>query len=218
MKQALTDLFSSKKFLTALVALIVTVGAKYGLKLDDQFVLGILGLFAVLLGAQGAADHGKEAAQINADARTPEKGSAVSIVMLALAIAGFVFVASCGILSSSTAKGFGKDVVDCTTSSAKSTINQFGPVVASYLAHSVDGGGRIDWSSIKADTKSFGADVGGCVLASVVSDALHPKPVDPNAPKSSTLVLDPADLRAGFEDLRRSSLGGKTFHTEAGTL
>lgn len=63
MKQAIVDLFSSKKFLLLLAALIVTSGAKLGLELDNELVVALLGLFAVAIGAQGAADAGKEAAK-----------------------------------------------------------------------------------------------------------------------------------------------------------
>lgn len=70
MKQAIVDLLSSKKFLTAAVAVAVTCGAKYGLALDSDFVLAILGLFAVLIGAQGAADVGKGAAEAKAAGST----------------------------------------------------------------------------------------------------------------------------------------------------
>jgi hypothetical protein len=62
-KQALIDLFSSKKFLMLLAALIVASGAKLGLELDNEIVLALLGIFAVAIGAQGAADAGKEAAR-----------------------------------------------------------------------------------------------------------------------------------------------------------
>lgn len=63
MKQALIDLFSSKKFLMLLAALIVAAAAKFGLALDNELVLSLLGIFAVAIGAQGAADAGKEAAK-----------------------------------------------------------------------------------------------------------------------------------------------------------
>ncbi len=65
--QAIRDLLSSKKFITALVAVAVAIGARYGLKLDPELVAALLGVFGILIHAQGQADHGKEAAQINAD-------------------------------------------------------------------------------------------------------------------------------------------------------
>lgn len=68
MKQTIIDLLSSKKFITALVGVAVAIGARYGLDLDPALVAAILGLFAVVIGGQGLADHGKEAAQVEADA------------------------------------------------------------------------------------------------------------------------------------------------------
>ena len=68
MKKAVADLLSSKKFVTAIVALLVLAGAKFGLNLDPELLVAILGIFAVLIGAQGAADMGKEAAKVHVGA------------------------------------------------------------------------------------------------------------------------------------------------------
>jgi len=72
MRQAIADLLSSKKFITMVVGLIVAIGARKGFDVDGEIVAAILGLFAVLIGAQGAADHGKEAARIHTDAAAAE--------------------------------------------------------------------------------------------------------------------------------------------------
>lgn len=72
MKGAIVELLSSKKFLTAIVALLVAGGARYGLALDPEVCATILGLFAVLIGAQGAADQGKAAAEIHANSMASE--------------------------------------------------------------------------------------------------------------------------------------------------
>lgn len=70
MIQAIVDLFSSKKFITALVAVAVIIAAKLGWQLDAELLIAIAiaSLFGILLHAQGQADHGKEAARIYADA------------------------------------------------------------------------------------------------------------------------------------------------------
>lgn len=65
MTEALKNLFSSKKFLMAIAATIVTLGAKYGLNLDPELIALIVGTFASAIIGQGIADHGKEAARIN---------------------------------------------------------------------------------------------------------------------------------------------------------
>lgn len=45
-------LFGNPKFLTMLIGLILAIGAKYGLQLDNQIVALIVGLVAVTIGAQ----------------------------------------------------------------------------------------------------------------------------------------------------------------------
>lgn len=67
MMDALKILFTSKKFLMAIAATLVTLGAKYGLNLDPELIALIVGTFATAIIGQGIADHGKEAAKINAD-------------------------------------------------------------------------------------------------------------------------------------------------------
>lgn len=66
MKQAIKDLFSSKKALVMMVALIVAIASKIGLHLDPDLVNQILALAGVYIVGQGIADHGKEAAKIDA--------------------------------------------------------------------------------------------------------------------------------------------------------
>lgn len=61
MLQALRGLFGSKKFITLIVGLIVAGAARFGLQVSGETAALILGVFAVLIGAQGAADFGKEA-------------------------------------------------------------------------------------------------------------------------------------------------------------
>ncbi len=67
MKQAIAELLSSKKVITAIAGVIATIAARKGLDLDIELCVAVAGVFAMLIGAQGAADQGKEAAQIHAD-------------------------------------------------------------------------------------------------------------------------------------------------------
>ena len=71
MKDALTRLVSSAKFWTLVLGLLTTFLAKYGVHVDDSTSQYIAMGFALLLGAQAAADHGKSAALINAAAAAP---------------------------------------------------------------------------------------------------------------------------------------------------
>lgn len=75
MTVALKRLLTSAKFWTAIIGLVFTLGAslvaKYGIDASDaaiqQIALTVSGIFAVLLGAQGAAGVGKEAAELAAN-------------------------------------------------------------------------------------------------------------------------------------------------------
>lgn len=62
------DLFSSKKYLMMLTGVLVMLGAKFGLQLDNELIAALLAVIAVTIGAQGVADQGKEAARITAAA------------------------------------------------------------------------------------------------------------------------------------------------------
>lgn len=62
------DLFSSKKFIVMLGGIILAIATKLGLPLDPDLANQILAIVAVYIVGQGIADHGKEAAQVNAAA------------------------------------------------------------------------------------------------------------------------------------------------------
>jgi hypothetical protein len=63
-KQALIDLFTSKKFLAALAAIVVYVAGRFGFDVDPASLDRIFTALMVYVGAQGIADHGKSAAEI----------------------------------------------------------------------------------------------------------------------------------------------------------
>lgn len=65
-------LLSSKKFIAALIAALVWLGGKVGLHVDSETMAGIVGPIVAYVLGQGIADHGKEAAQIAADASAPK--------------------------------------------------------------------------------------------------------------------------------------------------
>lgn len=68
MKKALLDLVTSKKFLTALTAIIVYVAGRSGFGVDTAVLDRIYAALLVYVGAQGIADNGKSAAQVAAGA------------------------------------------------------------------------------------------------------------------------------------------------------
>lgn len=75
--ESVKRLLSSGKVITALAGAIVYLAAKRNIILHADDVQGILILFGVLLGAQGAADLGKSAAVVAAAA--PAKPDTVQI-------------------------------------------------------------------------------------------------------------------------------------------
>jgi len=68
MMDLLKELFSSKKFVVMLAAMIVAVASKAGLALNPDLINQILALAGVFILGQGVADHGKEAAKVSAAA------------------------------------------------------------------------------------------------------------------------------------------------------
>jgi hypothetical protein len=68
MNESLKGLLTSKKFIAAIVAVIVAIGARYGLQLDPPTVGVIVSPIIAYIVGQGMADRGKEAAAINATA------------------------------------------------------------------------------------------------------------------------------------------------------
>lgn len=66
MSNLLKQLATSKKFLAALVAVVVAAGARYGLNLDPETVGILIAPLIAYIVAQGQADKGKHAAAITA--------------------------------------------------------------------------------------------------------------------------------------------------------
>jgi len=68
MLTAFKDLLASKKFIVMLVTVAVAIASKLGLNLDPDMLTQIIALASAYIVGQGIADHGKEAAKINAAA------------------------------------------------------------------------------------------------------------------------------------------------------
>lgn len=77
MKELLADLFTSKKAMAALASIatqaLVRIAGKYNIVLDpataDQLANAVLMTAGAYLLGQGIADHGKEKAQVEAEAK-----------------------------------------------------------------------------------------------------------------------------------------------------
>lgn len=75
-KRLLASLLTSKKVVTAVVGLVVLACARRGIVLQPDMVAEVVTIFAVLIGAQGLADTGKEKAKV--EAQSPQMQSALS--------------------------------------------------------------------------------------------------------------------------------------------
>jgi uncharacterized membrane protein len=120
---AIKSLLQSRKFWTTIIGGVATAAASllasYGLELSDAAVQQIAGtiaiMFTVLVGAQGLADHGKEAAKTTGEATksastatTPpveapanSTGSAVQLSLLLIALVAVTTQPACGSLKDS---------------------------------------------------------------------------------------------------------------------
>lgn len=85
MKATLLALFTSKKFLAAVTALIVYVAGRFGFDLDTVALDHIFAALLVYVGAQGIADNGKSAAAIAAVAENPTHSVAAGDAMRRIA-------------------------------------------------------------------------------------------------------------------------------------
>jgi hypothetical protein len=109
-------------------------------------------------------------------------------------------------------------LVDCTKGAAKDAALQFGPVVEALVAQASGPDGKLSAAPVKELAKGFTREIGGCAVAKAFASLLAPAAAGSGAPKAAQLELDPASVRAVFEDLRREQFGGATFKTDVGTL
>lgn len=118
----------------------------------------------------------------------------------------------------SEAKHIAGNIVDCTTSKAKAAIKQYAPIVEHVVVMSLDAAGKAQWDIIKDTTSGLDAPdvsaaeraIGGCVIQSVINRLLDPF-LDPDAPASSPLEVDKADLARGWDELRAQRYRGALF-------
>jgi len=244
--QKLRELLGSKKVISAIVAVVTVIAAKYGFRVDTETIIGLITLFGILIGAQGATDFGKEAAKIQADAAVKvaesnkqtaiiasganvlptdqvvtqpiDRGFASLDLLVTIAMLSIVVgvVASCSWFKRE-ASSVGHAVIDCTAENATKLTSQFGPTVDMLLLNVADSNtGQLDWAPLKAAGRAFATDAAKCVLANVIASHLK-APVE-GGPQSSPVQLDAAALRTGFADLSRELYGGQSFKTKDGVL
>lgn len=221
MKTVLIDLFTSKKFLAALAAIIIYVGGRFGFDVDPAALDRIVAALLVYIGAQGIADNGKGAAQVHqrsfaARAGTVptglESGAALkTAALLALVVLGLgASQIACTPAQRTTA---GHAVVDCTAASA----GAIGATLTAMRAAPPDGcaagaGAVTDWGCVRGKAIAAGLAIGGCAFLELVSAEIGPARV------ASATGEPPPERpgRAAFESYRASVAGGAAFRTAAG--
>lgn len=61
----LREFITSKKFIVAVVGVIIATAGKHGLELDPETVNNVVFIIVAYIGGQALADWGKEAAKVN---------------------------------------------------------------------------------------------------------------------------------------------------------
>lgn len=209
-KPPLVRLVSSLKFWTFLLGVVTTQAAKYGIEVDPETYWTLVGFFGLLLGSQAATDLGKAKAEI--ESRNIQSGRASVRVLLAVAAVGLALaiIATCAGCSGSgrAIRGAAGSVVDCTTERALELAKEYGPSVELALRSQLSDTGKINRDGLRALAGGFATDLGRCVLAREVAKLLQPRGSDS---QSTPLPIDPADVRAAWDEVRGAELGGKTF-------
>lgn len=228
---------SEKGLLTVLLLIAATVLAGLGRMTIDQWtsfaeiVFGayVLGKTATSVGISFAnrprvTDSGSTSAvggnttnviAVPPSTPAPDAGGGLSTTALVLGLVIAMLSLGC---TAADRRAIADNAIDCTKGAAASVVKQFAPTLDALLVSSIGGDGKVDRAELKEATRGFAKDVGMCVLADVVARALKPAPTDPNAPRSSPVEADRADLRAAFDELRAELGGNATYTTAGGTL
>jgi hypothetical protein len=170
--QVIKDLFSSKKFLVFLSAAIVLLASKLGFNWDPSTVDRFLGIASAYILGQGIADHGKEAAKVNAAAGIATSPGAVQnitkigLIMLITLFAGIMF-SGCGSSLGQTGSTFGHQVYDkCAKPELQGAILQAIPTIETAAVSGWKAGLDAAVKQGEADAES----VGWCALNAAITD------------------------------------------------
>ena len=217
MKVALFDLFTSKKFIAALAAVVIYVAGRFGFNVDPVTLDRIFAALLVYVGAQGVADVGKSAAAINAVASTsgatPEGiaamkriASRVSVVLVVLAIGSVGMLPSCAAVTPVATKAEAA-VVDCVQADKTPIVALLAELAADAVTAALGGG--VDWSALASKAWEQGKETGGCAFVALVTaqlkSAVHMQAADGR----------PSPAQIALEELR-TKFGGVQWRTAAG--
>jgi hypothetical protein len=214
MKATLLELLTSKKFLAALAAIIVYVAGRFGLDIDPATLDRVFAALLVYVGAQGAADIGKSAAVVKANAepallgaRNPESGHARLSVLLVLfgglligAGVGLTAVSCTGAQRAAGAGAFlrceGEHVDAGLLAEAKG-------VAISVVEKWLSGAGTVDTTGLRAEAKPLKSDLMRCAFDAAIAalTAAPAKPL-PGAPLAAERAVDAQQIRSAWAEVR----------------
>lgn len=224
MKQTLIDLFTSKKFLAALTAVIVYVAGRFGFDVDTALLDRVYAALLVYVGAQGAADLGKSAALVRAataasDAPPPSgppiPGPAALLVLAFLGAVGALAIApGCAEVQPRARAANGLEAgLDCTAGElATLTEDALETAKAWALKHVAGDDRTILTAQLKRDAQAFlGKAKDSCALVTALAILATP-------PKQQGLLAPsgpaPEDWGAVFAEVR-AELGVRAVRVPA---
>lgn len=187
---ALRQLLTSKKFITTTATLVVAFAAKRGYNLDPEYVIGILGLGAALVTAQGLTDHGKESTKLlvaagraqpshppaDATPRAPQGGRLALALAIVLAVATAVFIVVTPMGCSSSAQNvitqagsdvaqIGSDAIDCIEAEATAAAQNIDIFTVIKAVENAVAAIASDWlTGLVQLFTQYGEPVVGCVI------------------------------------------------------
>jgi hypothetical protein len=217
MKATLFDLFTSKKFLAALAAVIIYVAGRFGFDVDSAALDRIFAALLVYVGAQGIADVGKSAAAINAIGSTlgttPEGIAAmkrlvarIPVVLVVLAAGSVAMLPSCAAVTPVVTRAESA-VVDCVQADKTPIVALLAELAADAVTAALGGG--VDWSALASKAWEQGKETGGCAFVALVTAQLK------SAVRTQAADGRPSPAQIALEDLR-TKFGGVQWRTAAG--
>lgn len=207
MKQTLIDLITSKKFIAAISAIVIYVGGRFGTTIDPTVLDHIWQALLVYVGAQGIADIGKGAAQVQSPKPSSAPGGQAGRISLTMLLALGVLSAAIGgavLIGCSTAgqravSGI-EAGVSCEEPNLKAAAADLIPLALAELEHWISGSGQVDTTGLKADLAKIKSSAAQCAIDAAVAILTTPMPAKPGAPASAAMPV--GDLRGAYAGIR----------------
>jgi len=208
--KALGGVFSSKKMLAAIISGVVAVAARYGFDLDPELVGLVVAAFVAAIFGQGLADHGKEAARINAESRAGEvKSAANQTSQLSLLLVVFFAAAApasgCGAVRSG-AGAASASYIDCMTPDLKTAYGELLPAMSEALKTTLSGSGSLDRERFKSIASPLKAPAARCAMKAAVDGLIAA--VKQGDVSAAPPAVDVGALSAAMEETRAVDWGG----------